>query len=129
MHAEGQNLLWAQMSAGLGVRIPPASFALPNQWRGGPGECRAVLELCKLQPKGFQMPAPTSLSSKGSQQGEVATPSLGLTQLAWAAGGVVRKHCRSQIALPDLGLKVSRAEKRSQRGRMGTPGLTARSRH
>lgn len=64
---------------------------------GGLGECRAVLELCKRQPKHFQTPAPTSLPSEGSQQGEVATPRLGLTQEASAAGGVVRKPCRSRL--------------------------------
>lgn len=71
-------------------------------------QSREVLELCKLQPEDFQTLAPASLSYKASQQREVATPSLGLTQEASAAaGGVARKHCRSQIALTDLRLKVS----------------------
>lgn len=69
MSGRGEEQIWEQENSGL----PPSCSTSGG---GGLGECRAVLELCKRQPKDFQTPAPTSLPSKGSEQGEVATPAL-----------------------------------------------------
>lgn len=77
----------------------------------GSGAAEQFWNCTSHSPKIFKTLLLAAFPPGGQSREKLPPPALVLLKKLKLLGGAIRKHCRSQIALTDLRIKVSRTEK------------------